>query len=74
MAKAKQKYKRNYYTVTVPGDLSDNMEDILDQAITEARERARLYCIPAEWTATRVSGELGDFEITVRVCRKRPAA
>jgi hypothetical protein len=62
---------RDYYTVSIPGDLSDNMRDILEQAIVEAKERTRLYCIPAEWTATRISGEIGDWEIVVRVRRRR---
>ncbi len=62
---------RDYYVIDVPGDLSDDMDVILDQAITEAREKARLYCMPAEWTATRISGEIGDNSIMVRVRRKR---
>jgi hypothetical protein len=59
------------YTVKVPGDLADDLETLADQAITEARERARLYCTPAEWTATRIAGEVGDFEVTFRVVRRR---
>lgn len=39
------------YTVSIPGDLADNLEALGDQAITEARERARIYAIPAVWTA-----------------------
>lgn len=62
---------RDYYTVDIPGDLSDSLEALAEQAITEARERARIWAIPAEWTATRVSGDVGDFNVRFRVCRKR---
>jgi hypothetical protein len=67
----KSRFVRNYYTVNVPGDAFGTLEEVTDYAINEARERAKLYCIPCEWTARVVSGELGDFEIEVRVCRKR---
>ncbi len=67
----KSKVIRNYYTVNVPGDAFETLEDVTDHAVHEARERAKLYCIPAEWTATVVRGEIGDHEIEVRVCRKR---
>lgn len=62
---------RDYYVVSIPGDLSDNMEDLASQAITEARERAKLYCVPAEWSATPISGEIGSFEVKFRVVRRR---
>jgi hypothetical protein len=65
---------RDYYTVTVPGDLADTVTDLAVAAINEARERTRLYCIPAEWTATLIAGEPGDFEVTFRVVRRRRAA
>ncbi len=67
------KFKYDYYTVAVPGDLHDNMEALADQAINEARERAKLYAMPAVWTARHISGEVGDFEVKFRVCRKRSA-
>lgn len=63
--------KYDYYTVAVPGDLADNMEALAEQAITEARERAKLYVMPATWTATHISGEVGDFEVKFRVRRAR---
>jgi hypothetical protein len=65
---------RDYYNVSIPGDLSDNMEDLAEQAITEARERARLYCIPCEWRVKHISGEVGDWEVKFRVCRTRRRA
>lgn len=65
------KYRYDYYQIDIPGDLSDNLEDLANQAIVEAREKAKLYCMPALWTAQHVSGEVGDFNVTFRVCRKR---
>lgn len=62
---------RNYYRVTLPGDLYDNIESLSDYAINEARERARLFCIPCNWTSTHVSGQIGDHAIVFRVCRTR---
>lgn len=59
------------YTVSIPGDLADNLEALGDQAITEARERARIFAIPAVWTATRIKGDVGDNEVVFRVVRKR---
>lgn len=66
-----RKYQYDYYTVEVPGDLADTLQELGDHAINEARGRARLYCMPAHWEATHVSGEVGDFTVTFRVCRKR---
>lgn len=67
--------KTDNYTVTVPGDVygtdSDALERLSDLAINEARERARIYAIPAQWSAKLVAGEVGDFEVTFRVTRKR---
>ena len=62
---------RDYYTVKVPGDAADTIQELAELAINEARERAKLYCIPASWTPTLVSGEVGDCEVTFRVCRRR---
>lgn len=67
------KFRYDYYTVSIPGDLSDDMTVLADQAITEAKERAKLYVMPATWTATRISGEIGDHEVTFKVSRKRNA-
>jgi len=66
-----KRFQYDYYTVSIPGDLSDDMTVLADQAITEAKERAKLYCVPATWTAQRISGEIGSFEVVFRVTRKR---
>jgi hypothetical protein len=62
---------RDYYTVSIPGDLSDEMADLERQAITEARERTRLHVIPCEWSVKLIKGEIGSHEVIFRVCRKR---
>lgn len=59
------------YMVSIPGDLYDDLEGLGQQAIVEAEARTKLFCIPALWTATLVSGEVGDFSVTFRVVRKR---
>jgi hypothetical protein len=61
----------DYYEVDVPGECADFMEDLGDIAINEARDRARLYCMPALWTAEPIAGDVGDFTVTFRVRRKR---
>ena len=61
----------DYYSVDVPGDCADDIATLAGYAINEARERARLYCVPAEWSAQLVCGELGDFNVRFRVRRKR---
>lgn len=65
------KIVRDYYLVKIPGDIGQSLEGLADLAINEARERAKLYCMPAEWQATHIAGELGDFEVIFRVRRKR---
>jgi hypothetical protein len=61
----------DYYDVEVPGDLSDDVEVLGQQAIDEARERARVYALPADWMVTLIKGEVGDFNVTFRVRRRR---
>ena len=63
----------DYYDVSVPGDCADSIEELGQIAINEAADRARLYCLPALWTATRVVGDVGDWTVKFRVCRKRHA-
>lgn len=67
-------YVYDYYEISIPGDVFDG-EDALERlshlAIDEAKERAKLYCLPAEWSAERISGEVGDFEVKFKVRRKR---
>ncbi len=71
MKEANRSFIRNYYRVAVPGDLDDNIESLGQHAIDEARERARLHCMPCNWRATRIKGNVGDFEVIFRVCRTR---
>lgn len=69
-----RQFQYDYYEINLPGDLFDSSdtEAFASQAIDEARERAKLYCIPATWTATLIRGTLGEsFEVTYKVCRKR---
>jgi len=65
------KIVRDYYRVSIPGDCADTIDELGHIAINEARERAKLYCMPADWRATLVRGQLGDFEVTFRVVRYR---
>lgn len=62
---------RDYYTISVPGDCADSMQELGSIAINEARERAKLYCMPATWEAKHISGQLGDWEVSFRVVRTR---
>lgn len=66
-----RQFAYDYYTINVPGDLADNLEDLGSHAIYAAKMQSKLYVIPAEWTAERVSGEVGDFEVEFKVRRKR---
>lgn len=62
---------RDYYTVRLPGDACDSLDDLSSMAINEAKERAKLYCVPAMWTVKVLAGEVGDWEVSLRVCRVR---
>ena len=64
-------FVRDYYTVSIPGDLSEEMTDLENQAITEARERAKLWVVPCEWSVKLIKGEVGSHEVVFRVCRRR---
>jgi len=66
-----KKYRYDYYTVKLPGDMEETMERLGQLAIGEAEDRARVYALPCEWTAKHVAGKIGDYEITFRVRRKR---
>ena len=61
----------DYYNVEVPGDCFDSLSRLTELAIDIARERARLYCVPAVWTAKHIRGTVGDFRVQFRVCRMR---
>jgi len=62
---------RDYYTIQVPGDAFETIEDASSYAVREARDRAKLYCIPCEWQCKLISGEIGDSLVTFKVCRIR---
>lgn len=49
-----RKYTHDYYTVEIPLDFGSKKKR-LEQAIVEAKERTRLYCIPAVWEAVELS-------------------
>jgi hypothetical protein len=62
------KMKKNVYKIRIPGDLG-TAEEICDQAITEAHERAWLF-IPASWEAQIIEGTVGEsYEVVVKVTR-----
>lgn len=67
-----KRYKYDYYDVSVPTDLGD-WRELCEQAIREANERTRLYCLPAAWEIRSHAGTIEDFEVTFRVRRKRLA-
>ena len=68
-----RRFKHDYYTIDIPGDCANTISDLGSIAIDEARERARLYCIPALWRASLIAGNVGDWNVRFRVCRKRNA-
>lgn len=59
-------FRYDYYWVDVPTDLG-TLSERADQAITEAREQARLYVMPCEWEVIDIS----PFDSSVRVRRRR---
>jgi len=63
------RYAYDYYIIRLPLDVTEDEELLLGLAINEARERARLYVIPAEWCASKV-GESG-MEHIIKVRRRR---
>jgi hypothetical protein len=71
MPNAKRKIVYDYYLVDVPGDCADSIEELGQQAIRDAEERTRLYCMPATWIAKHIGGEVGNWYVRFRVCRMR---
>jgi len=64
-------FRYDYYNVELPGDCADSIEDLAYLAIADAEQRARLYCLPAIWYVVRVIGDVGDWVVQFRICRKR---
>jgi hypothetical protein len=72
-----KRFSYDYYRIPVPGDMFDGEDafDLLsDAAISEARDKARLYCVPAEWSCSLINGRPGDSTVTFNVRRKRSKA
>lgn len=64
------RFAYDYYTVEVPAD--NYLCDIFsfeELAISQAEERVKLFCIPAEWSAEIISNE--EDKIKCKVRRKR---
>lgn len=71
----KVKTKIDYYKITLPSDLIQSPDQWLEQmsaiAINEAKESARLYCVPCTWDCHLVSGGPDTWESTFKVRRRR---
>ncbi len=63
-----------YYTVKIPWEAARHlsMEDLHECAVSIAKERTRIYTIPAVWTSKILSDAIGgpeNLEAVFRVCR-----
>lgn len=47
---------RDYYRIEIPADYSEDPAERAAAAFGEAAERARLYCIPCQWTVIKDDG------------------
>lgn len=57
--------------VSLPADLCESLAEFQYQAITEAREECPTFCIPANWSAELIRGELGGGgELVFKVIRE----
>lgn len=57
--------KRNYYLVSIPRDFTEDVREACEQAIAEARERARKYFMPCNWEAKRIGHTPSNHVIRV---------
>ncbi len=73
-------FKYDYYKIELPSDafplpevvgVTQHRLMITDQAFYEAKERTKLYCVPAEWTASIDEATLDNSIIVVNVRRRR---
>ena len=55
----------DYYRVWIPSVITSDPDERATQAILEARERSKIYFMPAEWRVTKDDGE----NVTVRRSR-----
>lgn len=68
----KKTYAYDYYTVVVPSFIGDTLEEIERHAILIAEERAKLWCMPSDWSAMLVDGSpMKGEECIVKVRRVR---
>lgn len=51
------KAKRNYYTIDLPSDVTEDKDYRMNLAIEEANQRARKYVMPCLWQVIRDTGE-----------------
>ena len=63
--------RMDYYLIRLPGDMEDNLKDMENHAIEEARCRTQVWAWPAEWRVTHISGHPGDSEVVFQVRRTR---
>lgn len=73
-----RKFAYDYYDIELPTDLephgirTDRIIRLSGHAIDQARDQARLHCIPCEWHSQIVKGDIEtSFSVTFRVRRKR---
>lgn len=60
--------RHNYYSILIPDDIP--VKEALDLAIYEARDRARIYAMPATWRAHLIATSGGFHAIKVRRTRR----
>lgn len=60
---------RECFTIKIPGNLSNDWDELADHALHQAREEADTHVIPCKWSVGHISGKIGDHEITFRVIR-----
>lgn len=67
-----QEVRYDYYTIDVPSDAFVSEADAGHCAINEARDRARIYCMPCDWSATLLSKDGWTMRFRVRRRRNAP--
>jgi hypothetical protein len=72
----RRRYRYDYYQIKLPCDLitpdhPDWTEGMSWYAINQARELARLWCVPCHWEAQLIEGDKDSWECVFKVRRKR---
>ena len=68
-------WRYDYYHIEVWYGEGLSNEDVINTAIEEARERAKLCCMPCVWTAEIIVGSMENSgKVIVKVRRKRVKA